>query len=176
MTSRSATTVSGKSFSVKLFFPFLFSLLSNAFRLLRIAHRVPKLASRVQLDHTTRNESCLLLLLISMSFDEQSAPTKTRSLRTRKRKKGKTILQKEFPENIFSGRIVVCDRHAAEVTRRVRKLVLVVAGTYRKAGVLPPASVDLHVVRRTIRINQNEFSLCEKEEKTEEQFYKKNSR
>jgi hypothetical protein len=43
--------------------------------------------------------------------------------------------------------------------------ILVAARTYHKAQVLPPASADLHVVRRAIRTNQNAFSLCESRKK-----------
>jgi hypothetical protein len=73
-------------------------------RAARQAQFVAILTSRLQLDRTTKHESCHLLLLICMSFDQQSAPTKTRSLCARKEKK-KKIQQKEFPKNVVCGRI-----------------------------------------------------------------------
>ena len=81
-------------------------------RAARQAKVVARLASRSQQVHTTKHKSCDLLLLICMSFDEQSALTKTRSLCARKEKREK-IHKKEFPENVVAGRIVVCDRRAA---------------------------------------------------------------
>jgi hypothetical protein len=54
-------------------------------RATRQAQIVARLASRLQLDHTTRHKSCHLLWLICMSFDAQSAPNETRSLCARKR-------------------------------------------------------------------------------------------
>jgi hypothetical protein len=47
-------------------------------------------------------------------------------------------------------------------TDRYKTGTPVTAGAYNKAQVLPPASGDLHVVRRTIRTYQNAFALCEK--------------
>jgi hypothetical protein len=55
-------------------------------RATRQAQSVVRLASRLQLDHTTRHKSCHLLWLICMSVDAQSAPNETRSLCARKRK------------------------------------------------------------------------------------------
>ena len=43
--------------------------------------------------------------------------------------------------------------------------ILVAAGAYNKAQVLPRASAVLQAVRRTIRTNQSVLSLCEKRKK-----------
>ena len=43
--------------------------------------------------------------------------------------------------------------------------ILVTAGAYNKAQVLPRASAVLYAVRRTIRTNQSVLSLCEKRKK-----------
>jgi hypothetical protein len=48
----------------------------------------------------------------------------------------------------------------------------VATSTYNKTHVLPRASADLHVVRRTISTNRNAFALCDKREK-EKIFYQK---
>jgi hypothetical protein len=66
-------------------------------RAARQAQFVATLASRLQLDYATRNKSCHLLLVICLTFDEQSAPTETCSLCARKEKKGisKNILTKK---------------------------------------------------------------------------------
>jgi hypothetical protein len=60
--------------------------------------------SRLQLDHTTKHESCHLLLLICMSFDKQSAPTETRSLCARKGKKKNIFTKRIFLANVGAGR------------------------------------------------------------------------
>jgi hypothetical protein len=80
-----------------------------------------RLASRLQLDHTTKHKSCHVLLLICMSFDEQSAPIETRSLCAIKGKR-KKYSQKECPENVVAGRFVVCDRRAARQAQFVARL------------------------------------------------------
>jgi hypothetical protein len=50
---------------------------------------VVKLASRLQLDHTTRHKSCHLLLLVCMYVDDQSAPNRNAFSLCEKRKKEK---------------------------------------------------------------------------------------
>ena len=65
-------------------------------RAARLEQRVVNLASWLQYNHTTKPKSCHVLLLICMSFDEQSTPTKTRSLCARK-EKTKKYSQKTIP-------------------------------------------------------------------------------
>jgi hypothetical protein len=48
-----------------------------------------------------------------MFFDAQSASVNTRSLCARKEKRKKEFLEKEFPETVVAGRLVVCNRGAA---------------------------------------------------------------
>ena len=50
-----------------------------------------------KLNNTTMHESCHLLRLICMSFDEQSAPNETRSLCARKGKKKNIFTKKNSP-------------------------------------------------------------------------------
>jgi hypothetical protein len=54
--------------------------------------------------HITRNRSCHLLLVICMSFDEQSTPTKTSSLCARKEKRKNA--RKEKRKNNLQKRIL----------------------------------------------------------------------
>ena len=74
---------------------------------------IARLTSRLQLAHTTKHKSFHVLLLICMSVDDQSAPIETRSLCATKEKIEKYFHEKEFPETVVAGRLVVCDRRAA---------------------------------------------------------------
>jgi hypothetical protein len=91
-------------------------------RAARQVYIVATLTSRLQLDHTTQHKSCHLLLVICMSFDEQSPPTETRSLCGRQRKRKNNFTKKEFRETVVAGRIVVCDRRAARQAQIVATL------------------------------------------------------
>ena len=57
-----------------------------------------------------------------MSFDERSSSNETRSLYARKEKRKKEFLEKEFPETVVAGRIVVCNRRAARQAQIVARL------------------------------------------------------
>jgi hypothetical protein len=137
------------------------------------AQLVARLAPRLQLDHTTQHESSHLLLLICMSFDQQSAPT----VPYQKKKKGKR--KNEFTKRIsreccwWPNRRLQSTRIRTS-TARCETGIPVATGPHNTARVFPPASADLHVVRPTIRTNQNAFSLCEKRKK-EKRIHKKNS-
>jgi ssRNA-specific RNase YbeY (16S rRNA maturation enzyme) len=91
-------------------------------RAARQAQIVTSLASRSQLEHTTRHKSCHLLRLICMSVDAQSRPNETRSLCARKEKTKKEFLEKEFPETVVAGRLFVCNRRAARQAQIVARL------------------------------------------------------
>ena len=118
--------------------------------------------SRLQLDHTTRNKSCQLLLLMRMSVDEQSEPTKTRSLCARKEKR------KKNSQKIISRECCWWPKRRLQSTRSTTSAVRcetgipVATGPYHNAQVVPPSSADAHVIRRPIRTNQNAFTLCDK--------------
>jgi hypothetical protein len=58
-----------------------------------------------------------------MSVDEQSATNETRSLCARKEKWKKEFTEKEFPETVVAGRLVVCDRRAVQQAQIVARLV-----------------------------------------------------
>jgi hypothetical protein len=58
-------------------------------RAARQAQVAARLAPRAHPERTTKHKSCHLLLLICMSFDEQSSPIQTRSLCARKRRRKK---------------------------------------------------------------------------------------
>jgi hypothetical protein len=127
-------------------------------RAARQAPLVARLVSRLQLVPTTKHMSCHLLLLICMSFDEQSAPIDTRSLCARKRKR-KKYSQKEFPENVVAGRFVVSNRRAARQAQIVVRLASWLQHAHTtKHQVLPCALGDLHVLRRSIHTTRNAFS------------------
>jgi hypothetical protein len=53
------------------------------------------------LDHATEHESCHLLLLICMSFVQQSAPTETRSLFAIKEKRKMNSQKKNSPRMLL---------------------------------------------------------------------------
>ena len=129
----------------------------------------------MQLDHTTRHKSCHLLRLICVSIDAQSPPTKTRSLCARKRK-GKKISQKRIPRECCCW--PTCRLRSTRSTTSADRCITsiqVATESYHKAQVLPPASADLHVVRRAIPTNRNAFALREKEKKGKIKFLTKNS-
>jgi hypothetical protein len=62
----------------------------------------------MQLIYAKEHKSCLMLLLICMCFDEQSAPQPKRVLSVREKEKRKKYSHKEFPETVVAGRFVVC--------------------------------------------------------------------
>jgi hypothetical protein len=116
-------------------------------------------------DHTKIIISFHLLRLICMPFDAQSAPTESLSLFARKEKRKKYFLEKEFPETVVAGRLVVLrSTRSTTSADRCKTGTPTATGPYHKAQVLPPASADLHAVRRQSAPTESR-SPCARKEK-----------